>query len=166
MYHIIHFKQWEQIYFTGMGKTLYWWWIITPDGKLRNYMTDAATTIKKIKNVFSRIGISEITRSDNDPQYNSREFEKFANDQGFQHIPQANGLAYKTVQTAKNLLQKTQEDTKDPYLPILEARNTPVDNYKSPAKLASRRQLPSIPKRQLPVNPSNLTVTTLYPDPK
>ena len=63
-----------------MDKTLYWWWIITADGKLRNYMTDAATTIKKIKNVFSRIGISEIVRSDNDPQYNSREFEKFAND--------------------------------------------------------------------------------------
>ena len=76
-------------------------------------MTYAATTIKKTKNVFSRIGISEIVRSDNDPQYNSREFEKFANDQGFQHIPQANGLAYKTVQTAKKL-QKTQEDTKDP----------------------------------------------------
>ena len=43
-------------------------------------MTDAATTIKKTKNVFSRIGISEIVRSDNGPQYNSREFEKFAND--------------------------------------------------------------------------------------
>ena len=43
-------------------------------------MTYAATTIKKTKNVFSRIGISEIVRSDNDPQYNSREFEKFAND--------------------------------------------------------------------------------------
>ena len=36
------------------------------------YKTDAATTIKKIKHVFSRIGIPEIVRSDNGPQYNSR----------------------------------------------------------------------------------------------
>ena len=37
---------------------------------------------------------------------------------------------------------------------MLEARNTPVDNYKSPAELACRRQLRSI----LPVGPNNLTV--------
>ena len=36
---------------------------------------------------------------------------------------------------------------------MLEAKNTPVDNDKSPAKLACGRQLWSI----LPVNPNNLT---------
>ena len=37
---------------------------------------------------------------------------------------------------------------------MLEARNTPVDNYKLPGKLACGRQLQSI----LPVSPNNLTV--------
>ena len=45
-----------------------WWWIITADCKLdKLYKTDTATTIKT--NVFSRIGIPEIIRSDNDPQH-------------------------------------------------------------------------------------------------
>ena len=46
------------------------------------YKKDAATTIKKIKNVFSRTRIQEIIRSDNGPQHNSREFEKFAKNWG------------------------------------------------------------------------------------
>ena len=129
------------------------------------YKTDAAITIKKIKNRFSRIGIPEIVRSDNGLQYNSREFNKFAKDWGFQPIPsipkypRSIGLAEETVQTAKNLLEKAKEDNKDPYL---EVRNTPVDNYKSPAELACGRQLQSI----LPVSPNSLTVTALHPDPK
>ena len=45
------------------------------------------------------------------------------------------------IQTAKDLLEKTKEDNIGPYLAMLEARNTPVDNYKYPAKLAYRRQL-------------------------
>ena len=43
---------------------------------------------------------------------------------------------------------------------MLEARNTPVDNYKSPAELACGRQLQSI----LLVNPNNLTVKSLDND--
>ena len=49
------------------------------------------------------------------------------------------------------------EDNKDPYLAMLEERNTPVDNYKSPAELAFGRQLQSI----LPVSPNNLTVKSV-----
>ena len=112
------------------------------------YKTVAATTIKKIKNVVSRLGTPEIVKSDNGPQYNSsREFKRFAKDWGFQHIPsspeypRSNGLAEKTVQTAKNIPEKVKDDNKDPYLIMLEARNTSVDNYKSPAKLASGKQL-------------------------
>ena len=50
----------------------------------------------------------------------------------------------------KSLLEKAKDDNKDPHLTMLEARNTPVDNYRSPAELAIGRQLRSI----LPVNPS------------
>ena len=98
--------------------------------------------------MVSRLGTPEIVQSDNGPQYNSsREFKRFAKDWGFQHIPsspeypRSNGLAEKTVQTAKNIPEKVKDDNKDPYLIMLEARNTSVDNYKSPAKLASGKQL-------------------------
>ena len=47
------------------------------------YKTDAATTIRKIRNVVSRLEIPEIIRSDNDPQYNSGEFKRFTKDWGF-----------------------------------------------------------------------------------
>ena len=76
--------------------------------------------------------------------------KRFAKDWGFQHIPsspeypRSNGLAEKAEQTAKNLPNKAKEYNKDPYLAILEARNTPVDNNKSPAELACERQLRSI----------------------
>ena len=105
------------------------------------YKTGATTTIKKIKNVFSRIRITEIIRSDNGPQYNSRKFKKFAKD----------------LQTAKNLLEKAKEYNKYPCLVMLEARNTPVDNYKSPAELACGIKLRSI----LPIIPNNQTVKSV-----
>ena len=99
-------------------------------------------------------------RSDNGPQYSSSSFKMFAKDRRFQHItsspeyPRSNGLAEKTIQTVKCLLENTKDDNKYPYLMMFEARNTPVDNYRSPAELAVGRQLRSV----LPVNPNNLPV--------
>ena len=58
--------------------------------------------------------------------------------------PQSNGLAEWTVQTAKAMLVKALHDGKDPYLAILEQRNTPVDNFKLPAQLSMGRRLRSI----------------------
>ena len=55
--------------------------------KLYRSKAGAVTTIKKIKNMFSRIGIPEIVRTDNGPQFNSRQFKRFAKDWGFQYIP-------------------------------------------------------------------------------
>ena len=43
---------------------------------------------------------------------------------------------------------------------MLEARNTPPDNYRSTAELAIGRQLRSV----LPVNPNNLKIKTIYDD--
>ena len=50
--------------------------------------------------------------------------------------------------------------TKDPHLTMLEARNTPVDNYRSPADLAVGRQLRSV----LPVNSNKLKIKTIDDD--
>ena len=57
-------------------------------------------------------------------------------------------MAEKTVQTAKKILEKVKKDNIDPYLAMLEVRNTPVDNYKSSVERA-------------PVSINNLTVKPL-----
>lgn len=48
------------------------------------------------------------------------------------------------MQTAKALLDKANADKKDPYLCVLEYRNTLVDNYKSPAQLLMSHRLCSV----------------------
>ena len=53
------------------------------------YRTDSATVIKKLKHIFSRMGIPEVMRSDNGPQYSSSSFKKFAKDWKFQHNKQS-----------------------------------------------------------------------------
>lgn len=48
------------------------------------------------------------------------------------------------MQIAKSLLEKAKADHKDPYLSLLEYRNTPVDNFKTPAQLLMSRRLRSV----------------------
>eukprot|EP00731_Ephydatia_muelleri_P036364 Em0242g3a len=92
-------------------------------------------------------GIPRFLISDNGPQFSSAEFKSFGNEWGFTHITtspyhlQANGLAEKFVQTVKRLLNKAKADHQDPYLSILEYRNTPIDNVGSPAQLLMSRRL-------------------------
>lgn len=82
---------------------------------------------------FARNGIPFEVISDNGTQYTSQEFREFAQKWNFQHTTsslyhqQANGLAERTVQTAKRLLEKPKTDGKDPYLGLLEYWNTPTD---------------------------------------
>ncbi|KAJ8274653.1 hypothetical protein COCON_G00092780 [Conger conger] len=82
----------------------------------------------------------------------SGDFRHFAETWGFTHTtlspnyPQSNGLAERTVQTAKHILDKARAENRDPYLSLLEYRNTPVDNLTSPAQLLmSRRLHPILP---------------------
>lgn len=109
----------------------------------------SSAVINKLKQVFARHGIPEDAISDNGPQYASREFSDFAKEWKFQHrtssprYPQSNGLAEKTVQTAKNILEKNNSNC-DVFLALLEYRNTPVDNLASPAQLSMSRRLRSV----------------------
>ena len=110
--------------------------------KLRS--TTSNTLIDAVKAVFSRHGIPESVRSDNGPQFSSREFAKFAASYGFKHttsslyFPQSNGLAERTVQTVKNILKGNQ----DPYLAILTYHSTQLPWCGlSPAQLLMGRQL-------------------------
>ena len=87
----------------------------------------------RCKNFFHVLVYQGYFRSDNGPQYCSHEFKRFSDEWGFDHItssptfPQSNGLAEKTVQTLKTLLEKACQAEKDPYLSILEYHNNPLD---------------------------------------
>lgn len=110
-----------------------------------------------MKSMFARHGIPYEVRSDNGPQYTSREFKDFSRSWCFEHKtsspynPQGNGLAEKTVQTVKRMLEKARIDGKDPYISLLEYRNKSTD-VESPAKLLMSRQLRSI----LPITKNQL----------
>ena len=107
--------------------------------------TKSTTVITHTKSAFARHGIPSELISDNGPQYSSKEFELFAKQWEFKHTtvsplnPQANGLVEKAVQTVKNLLTKAKQDHRDPYLGLLEYRNTPIDDIGSPAQLLMSR---------------------------
>ena len=113
--------------------------------------TKIPTVITHIKSIFARHGIPSEVISDNGPQYCSRELKRFANQWEFnRHItmsplnPQANGLVEKAVKTVKDLLTKARKDGKDPYISLLEYRNTPIDGLGSPAQLLMDRRLHSV----------------------
>ncbi|CAI5678504.1 unnamed protein product [Oreochromis niloticus] len=116
----------------------------------RLFSTTAGSVIKKLKAIFARHGIPEKLISDNGPQYSSREFKDFAVTWDFVHTtssplyPQSNGLAERTVKTAKSVLDKAHAQGVDPYLSLLEQRNTPVDGFRSPAQLLMSRRLRSV----------------------
>ena len=66
--------------------------------------------------------------SDNGIQFSSKEMKEFADIYGFTlvtsspHYAQSNGLAERTIQTVKALLQKSS----DPYMALLSFRATPI----------------------------------------
>ena len=122
--------------------------------------TDSRTVVEKLKMQFSRHGIPEIVVSDNGPQYNSCEFKKFAEDWNFQHItssprnPQSNGKVESAVKICENIMKKAARGKFDPYLSLLDYRNTPTDVGSSPSqRLFSRRT-----RNLLPLNPNSLNL--------
>ena len=127
----------------------------------RLYDTSSSTVINKLKAHFARYGIPDCVVSDNGPQFNSDAFTKFANTWDFEHCPsspghsQSNGKAESSVKTAKKLIKKAKKSQYDPYLALLDHRNTPSQvTSTSPAqKLMNRRTktlLPTAGKLLLP----------------
>ena len=119
--------------------------------------TTSTSTIKHLKPHFARHGITEEVITDNGPQFSSGELATFAKHYEFKHTtsspryPQSNGLARRTVQTAKSILEKAARDKKDPNLALLDFRNTPIDGIgRSPAQMLMGRRtrtlLPTSPK--------------------
>ena len=110
---------------------------------------------------FSRHGIPDCLITDNSSQLVSREFTPFVFEWEVNHVtssphhPKANSKAESAVKIAKGLFKKAQKSGKDPWLALLDERNTPLEGLEtSPAqRLMSRRT-----RRQLPT-----ATSLLYP---
>ena len=119
----------------------------------------ARTIVEQCKSVFFRHGIPVEVVSDNMP-FQSAEFLTFAKAWGIKTTTsspthsQSNGQAERYVQTVKNMLKKAHEQNQDPYLALLEYRNTPVVGMKySPAQMLMSRRL----RTKIPVATSLLS---------
>ena len=93
--------------------------------------------------------------TDNGPQFVSEEYRKFTTDWDIEHVTssprhsQSNGKAESAVKIAKNLVKKAEMDNKDVHLTILDWRNTPNADGKSPVQmLMSRRTRTLLPMSQ------------------
>lgn len=114
--------------------------------------------IVQLKSIFARHGIPSILISDNGPPMNSKAFQDFMNEWNIEHITsspyqsRSNGLVERTVAIIKNMLKKCLSDNSDPYIALLQYRNTAKDSQFSPAQLLMSRSLRS----KLPVLEKNL----------
>ena len=125
----------------------------------------ASAIVLQCKNVFARHGIPTEIVSDNMP-FNSHEFLTFTKEWGIllttssPTYSQSNGQAERFVQTLKRMLQKATDLGKDPYLALLEYRNTPVTGMKySPAQILFSRRL----RTKIPVATSLLSPVVVDP---
>lgn len=95
---------------------------------------------------FARHGLPAEVFSDNSP-FNSREFTQFSRQYEFQHTTssprwaQSNGRVENAVKTAKRMMIKAREAGVDPFLALLEWRNTPSEQLgPSPVQLMFGRR--------------------------
>ena len=97
----------------------------------------------------------------------STDFQNFAKEWEFEHVTssphyaQSNGKVENAVKTAKRILKKAQADNRDPYLALLDWRNTPTEGlHSSPVqRLMGRRTrtlLPTSAKLLKPKLPSRV----------
>ena len=112
-------------------------------------MISSSSTIDAIKSQFSCHDIPEKLKTDNGPQFSSREFSLFCENYQIEHTtssphyPQSNGEAERGVQIVKRLWDKSPEK----HLALLDYRTTPVARCGlSPAQLLMSRR----PRNKLP----------------
>ena len=93
--------------------------------------TTSGAVLKKLKSHFVRHGIQETCVSDNGPQFTSTEFKEFSCQWNFVHVTsspaylKSNGKVEAAANSAKNVMRKSRNARTDPYLALLEYRNTP-----------------------------------------
>ena len=103
----------------------------------------SAAVVLQLKQIFSEQGILQIVRTDNGPQFNSKEFSEFSSVYGFKHVtssphyPRSNGFIESQVKIVKRTfiesqvkivkrtLEKVAKDNSDPHLALLYVQSTP-----------------------------------------
>lgn len=118
--------------------------------------TTSKGVVNAVKSIFSRHGIPDTVVLDNGPQFASGEFKRIAESWELTHLTsspgyaQSNGQAERVVQTVKRLLKKkSREDNGDPYIALLDSRNTPLEGVGlSPTQMLMGRPL----KTKLPAS--------------
>lgn len=124
--------------------------------------TTSGAVIRMLKAQFARHGIPELLITDNGPQFASAKFQDFARQWDFEHrtsspaYPQSNGRAENAVKTVKRLIKCAKRAGSDPWLAILDYRNTPTESLgSSPARrLFSRRTRTLVPTAASLLKPS------------
>ena len=102
--------------------------------------TTAPTVIMVLKRHFARYGTPKKVISDNGSPFSSVAFSEFAKNFTFKHwtsspgYPASNGRAECSVKVAKSLIRKALLSGRDPWIAVLEYRNTPQECGKSPAQ--------------------------------
>uniref|UniRef100_A0A2A4K615 RNA-directed DNA polymerase n=1 Tax=Heliothis virescens TaxID=7102 RepID=A0A2A4K615_HELVI len=127
---------------------------------LLNKNTTAKNVITHLKSIFARHGIPLSLVSDGGPPFQSLEFKNFLHEWDIEHITtspyhaQSNGQAESSVKIVKNMLKKCKENSSDPYIALLQYRNTPKNNLPSPAQLLMSRNLrDNVPKSYKKLKP-------------
>ena len=128
----------------------------------RLHSTTSEEIIHKLKAHFARHGSPSTVISDNGPQYSSAAFAKFAKEWQFRHQTsspgdsQSNGAAEAVVKSAKRLLRKCFGNQEDPYVGLLNLRNTPTEGLEtSPAqRLMGRRTRSLLPASEQALRPA------------
>ena len=158
MSHELPTRPWERVaadLFTWNGKE----YLVTVDYHSNFFEVDhlkdtsSATVIRKLKGHFARYGSPCQVITDNGPQFTSALFRQFAAEWDFEHLcsspgnSKANGKAESAVKTAKRIMTKSERSRSDPYLALLDHRNTPSQGLStSPAqRLMNRRTRTLLP---------------------
>lgn len=113
--------------------------------------TTASSTIRVLRNLFSRYGLPMEVVSDNGPQFTADEFAMFLRENGIKHIrsavkhPASNGEVERLVQTFKKALKKAKSDGGDVHQKLarflLSYRTTPhVVTQETPTKMFLGRE--------------------------
>lgn len=116
--------------------------------KLDNLSSDCV--INYCKSIFARHGIPSYVVTDCGTQFTSDKFKMFAVAYKFTHIEtspkysQSNGMSESAVKIFKSIIKKCKEDGSDPYLGLLNYRNTAKPYLPSPAQLMYSRTLNSL----------------------
>ena len=116
--------------------------------------TTSTAAVQFLKEQFSRHGIPDCLITDNGSQLTSRKFKKFISEWEVNHVtsspyhPRSNSKVESTVKIAKGLFKKALRSGQDPWLALLDHRNTPVEGLESSPtqRLMSRRTRMQVPR--------------------